>query len=77
MNQISPLASGGAMLTVASVEPTVAWVLAGCHGPMPDSTPAIVTIALLALAHWATNLIAQRLGKPDPQSPLKQAGPQE
>jgi ABC-type molybdate transport system permease subunit len=64
MNQISPYATGGAMITVATVEPLVTWALTGFKAPMPPAVPGVISAIILTLAHAVGNLIATRMSKP-------------
>lgn len=64
MNQTSPWLTGGATITVATLEPLVSWALAGFHQPMPAAVPGIVAALLLTGAHAVVNLITSRTGKP-------------
>lgn len=64
MNQTSPWLTGGATITVATLEPLVSWALTGFHQPMPAAVPGIVAALLLTGAHAVVNLIASRTGKP-------------
>lgn len=63
MNQISPYVTGGATITVATIEPLVSWALAGFHQPMPAAVPGIVAALLLTGVHAVCNLIAARSSK--------------
>lgn len=60
MNQTSPWLTGGATITVATLEPLVSWSLTGFHQPMPAAVPGIVAALLLTGAHAVVNLIASR-----------------
>jgi hypothetical protein len=60
MNQISPFATGGATITVATLEPLVRWALLGFHQPMPDAVPGVVAALLFTGAHALMNLLASR-----------------
>lgn len=71
---VSPMTTGGVALTAASVEPTVAWAITGFHAAMPESTPMVATVALLALAHWVINLLVKKFGGAADLAPLTQAG---
>lgn len=63
MNQTSPFVTGGATITVATIEPLVRWGLTGFHQPMPDAVPGIVAALLFTAAHAVLNLIAARGAK--------------
>lgn len=60
MNQTSPWLTGGATITVATIEPLVSWALGGFHQPMPAAVPGIVAALLLTGAHALVNLVASR-----------------
>jgi hypothetical protein len=60
VNQISPFATGGATITVATLEPLVRWALLGFHQPMPDAVPGVVAALLFTGAHALMNLLASR-----------------
>jgi hypothetical protein len=60
VNQISPFATGGATITVATLEPLVRWALLGFHQPMPDAVPGVVAALLFTGAHALMNLLAFR-----------------
>ena len=64
MNQTSPWLTGGATITVATLEPLVSWALTGFHQPMPAAVPGVVAALLLTGAHAVVNLISSRTGKP-------------
>jgi hypothetical protein len=57
VNQISPFATGGATITVATLEPLVRWALLGFSQPMPDAVPGVVAALLFTIAHIALNRI--------------------
>ena len=60
MNQTSPWLTGGATITVATLEPLVSWALTGFHQPMPAAVPGVVAALLLTGAHAVVNLITSR-----------------
>ena len=60
MNQTSPFITGGATITVATIEPLVRWGLTGFHQPMPDAVPGIVAALLFTGAHALLNWLAAR-----------------
>lgn len=64
MNQASPWLTGGATITVATLEPLVSWALTGFHQPMPAAVPGVVAALLLTAAHAVVNIVGARLNKP-------------
>ncbi|KVP90697.1 hypothetical protein WJ95_09320 [Burkholderia ubonensis] len=60
MNQTSPLVTGGATITVATLDPLVSWALTGFHAPMPVAVPGVVAALLMTGAHALVNLISSR-----------------
>lgn len=60
MNQTSPLLTGGATITVATIEPLVSWGLSGFHAAMPAAVPGVVAALLLTGAHALVNFISSR-----------------
>jgi hypothetical protein len=64
MNQTSPLITGGATITVATIEPLVSWAITGFHQPMPAAVPGIVAALLLTMAHVLANFISSRTSTP-------------
>lgn len=63
MTQTSPFITGGATITVATIEPLVRWGLTGFHQPMPDAVPGIVAALLFTGVHALLNLLANRASK--------------
>jgi hypothetical protein len=63
MNQTSPWLTGGATITVATLEPLVSWALTGFHQPMPAAVPGVVAALLFTGAHAILNLLAAKTGK--------------
>jgi hypothetical protein len=59
MNQTSPWLTGGATITVATLEPLVSWALSGFHQPMPAAVPGVVAALLLTGAHLVLNLLTK------------------
>jgi hypothetical protein len=64
MSQASPLITGGATITVATIEPLVSWAITGFHQPMPAAVPGIVAALLLTMAHVLANFIYSRTSTP-------------
>jgi hypothetical protein len=64
VNQASPWLTGGATITVATLEPLVSWALTGFHQPMPAAVPGVVAALLLTAAHAVVNIVGARLNKP-------------
>lgn len=63
MNKTSPYVTGGATITVATIEPLVRWGLMGFHQPMPDAVPGIVAALLFTGVHAVLNWLAARGAK--------------
>lgn len=63
MNQTSPLVTGGATITVATLEPLVSWALSGFHQPVPPAVPGVLAALLFMGGHALLNLISSRLNK--------------
>jgi hypothetical protein len=61
MNQTSPWLTGGATITVATLEPLVSWALTGFHQPMPAAVPGVVAALILTGAHALFNIVGSRL----------------
>ncbi|MBR8343089.1 hypothetical protein KDX40_04965 [Burkholderia ambifaria] len=60
MNQTSPWLTGGATITVATLEPLVRWGLTGFAHPIPDAVPGVIAALLFTGAHAVLNWIASR-----------------
>jgi hypothetical protein len=63
MNQTSPFITGGATITVATLEPLVRWGLTGFHQPIPEAVPGVVAALLFTGAHALMNWFAARGAK--------------
>ncbi|MDN7993591.1 hypothetical protein QZM97_26280 [Burkholderia orbicola] len=64
MNQTSPWLTGGATISVATLEPLVRWMLTGFHQPMPDAVPGVIAAIVFTGAHALINWIASRNSAP-------------
>ena len=60
MNNTSPWLTGGATITVATLEPLVSWLLNGFHQPMPAAVPGVVAALLLTGGHALLNLVTKK-----------------
>lgn len=64
MNQISPLATGGAVAVATQITPLISWALTGFKGPMPSEVPGIIAALAVAGVHYVGNVVASRTAKP-------------
>lgn len=70
----NPLVTSGLTGLAVQLTPTIGWIISGCHGSAPDSTPGLIAMGVIYAGHAILNYFKGRGAQksaPAPAAPVQ------